>query len=117
MSPLLLLIPVAGAAIYLAWPKGQTQYPPLPPTPGVLPASGGARYMTYIQRIDTGLLAYRAAKIVGGSALTTALAEVKGTLDVVKSMAEADRLQGTITTADMTSINAKIDATKKEIGA
>jgi len=117
MSPLLLLIPLAGVAVYLAWPKGQTQYAPLPPTPGVLPASGGARYMTYVQRIDTGLFAYRTAKIIGGTALTAALAEVKGTLDVVKGMAEADRLQGQITTADMTSINVKIDAAKKEIGA
>lgn len=121
MTPWLLAVPVGAGLLYLLWPKSgpDPRYAPPPPAPGATRVTipGGPRYLTYVQRIDAGLLAYRSAKLIGGPGLTSVLTEFKNTLDVVKNMAAADLAQGQITAADLTSINVKIDAAKKEIGA
>lgn len=124
MNPLLIAVPVLGAgALFLLWPKkaaaaGPSPYTPQPSPAGVGPAfmSGGVRYMTYIQRIDAAAFTWRAVKLIGGTAASSALAELRGTLDVVKGMAFADQARGQLTAQDMAAINAKIDALNKEIG-
>lgn len=113
------LIPVAvvgGVAVYLLT-RGSGATTAYTPAPAAAPAvsSGGARAMTYIQRLDAALLAYQAVKLVGGAAAASALAELKGTLDVVRGMAQADLAQRTITQADMAAIQAKIDELNKKI--
>jgi hypothetical protein len=121
MSPWLLAVPIGAAVIYFVWPKGAAAAPagPSPYTPPPGPAAvspGSARALSYHQRLDGALLAYRAVKLVGGTAAANALAELRGTLDVVKGMAEADLLARRIAQADMDAINAKIAAVRKEIG-
>lgn len=119
MSPWLIAVPIGAAVVYLVWPKSATGAPVSPwakPAPG--PAAivpGGSRALSYLQRLDAALFTYRAVKVVGGTAAAGALAELKGTLDVVKGMAEADLLQGRIVKADMDAIGAKIEAARKEI--
>lgn len=122
MSPWLLVIPIGGAVVYMIL-KGMapakeavtTKYAP-PPGPTVT-QSGGVRALRYLQRLDASLFAFRQARMIGGPAVTTAAAELRGTLDVVRSMAEADLAAERITKQDMDTINSKIEQIKKEIGA
>lgn len=115
------LIPLVGGGAVLVYFLARGMKPETPaavytPPPGA-PAitSGGARYLTYIQRIDTALLTYRAAKAIGASAVVDAARELSGVLDVVKNMAAQDLAAKRITELDMANINAKIEAAKKEI--
>ena len=114
MSPWLLAVPVGAAAVYFLWPKSTQAY--APPAGNRAMGPGGSRAISYLQRLDAALFAYRGTKLIGGTSAANALAEVRGTLDVVKGMAEQDLLQGRIVKADMDAINAKIAAIRKEIG-
>ena len=118
MSPWLLAVPIGAAAVYFLWPKspeaaGAAYVPP----PGQRASgAGGSRAISYLQRLDAALLAYRGTKLIGGAGAASALAELRGTLDVVKGMAEQDLLQGRILKADMDAIDAKINGVRKQIG-
>lgn len=119
VSPLVVAIPlIGGAALYFLWPKkaaGPSPYTPPPGTPAVLP--GGARALTYQNQINSALLAFRAAKMIGGSAVSDAGKTLVGTLDVVSGMVANDFAAKTITAQDKAAIDATIAAAKKEITA
>lgn len=120
MSPWLIAVPVVGGVVFwLATRKAEAApsaaYAPLPPSRPAL-MSGGSRALSYLQRLNAALLAYRAVKVIGGTALANALAELRGTLDVVSGMAENDRLAGGITDQDLAQIKAKVAEIRKEIG-
>lgn len=120
MNPLLLAIPVGVGILYLVWPKGATGAPVVPwgrpPAGPTAVTAGGSRAISYLQRLGAALLAYRAVKFIGGTAAASALSELRGTLDVVKGMAEEDLLKGRIVQQDMTAINARMAEIRKEIG-
>lgn len=104
------------ALIFLLKP-GQAAAQPPPPGPMVPPGQPSpVRALTYAQRIDSALLAWRAVKLVSGPAASAAASVLRSTTDVVKGMAAADAAQGNITAADLASVNAKIDAAIKELG-
>lgn len=120
VSPLVIAVPlIGGAALYLLWPKsppaGPSPYAPAPGSPAV--TSGGARAGTYQQQINAALLAYRAAKFIGGSSVNEAAKQLVGTLDVVSGMVANDVAAKNITAQDKANIDATIAAAKKEIAA
>ena len=115
------LIPVVGiVAVAALWPKAKEK-PSEGVTPGVtatfgtkaLPGSAAAAI--YMQRMDAALAAYRAVKLIGGSAAASALATLKGTLDVVPTLAAKDVASGKITQGEMAAISAKADEIKAQI--
>ena len=114
------LIPVAvvgGVAIYLLTRDSgaaRSVYTPAPSS-GAAVSSGGPRATAYLQRLNAALLAYQAVKLVGGAAAASGLAELKGTLDVVKGMAQTDLAQRDITQTDLNSITARVEEIKKLI--
>lgn len=120
MNPLLIAVPViGGVALYLLWPKskapvGPSPYTPAPGAPAI--TSGGPRALTYQQQINAALLAFRAAKLIGGSAVGDAGKQLVGTLDVVNGMVTADLTAGRVTAADKAAIDVSIAAAKKEVG-
>lgn len=117
MSPWLLAVPIGAAIVYFVWPKSaMAALWSTPPQGPIAASSGGSRALSYLQRLDAALFAYRAVKVVGGTAAASALAELRGTLDVVQGMAETDLLQRRIVQADMDAIKAKIASVRKEIG-
>lgn len=119
--PWLILLPAAGiAAVVLLWPKaekknGVTASWGQPAGGATTITSGGARARRYVQRVTAALGAWQAVRLVGGAAAGSALASLKGTFDVVKSMAQADALAGRITDADLLNVEATIDNAKKQI--
>lgn len=121
MNPLVLAVPIAGAlALYLLWPRQAAAatadlYRPPPPGSGSVTMSGGVRALQYINQIDMALVGYRTAKVIGGAGLASALANLKGVLDVVGGMAAQDLAQRQITPQDLATIQAKVEAAKKEI--
>jgi hypothetical protein len=120
VSPLVVAVPLVGAAaLYLLWPKSTaaapSPYTPAPGSPALM--SGGARALSYQQQINMALLAYRAAKLIGGSGVSDAGKQLVGTLDVVNGMTANDVAQKTITPQDKASIDAAIAAAKKELTA
>ena len=118
MNPLLVAIPVlGGVALYLLWPKSSATPSPYTPPPGT-PAvtSGGPRALTYQNQINTALLAFRAAKLIGRSAVAEAGKTLVGTLDVVSGMVNNDVAAKNITVQDKAAIDASIAAAKKEVG-
>lgn len=120
MNPLLIAVPVIGAgALFLLWPKKAAAAPsPYTPAPGFQAVtSGSARALSYQQQINAALLAYRAAKFIGGSAVSDAAKQLVGTLDVVSGMVLNDQAAGRITSQDKTNIDAAIAFAKKEIAA
>ena len=113
----LLAVPIGAAIVYFVWPKpaGTGPYAPAPGPTVATP--GSVRAMSYLQRLDAALFAYRAVRLVGGTAAASALAELKATLDVVKGMADADLAAGRIVQSDMDAITAKIAAVRKEMAS
>lgn len=116
----MVLIPVVGVIAAIAlWPKeekkpGVTATWGTPGGPSTA-MPGSARAITYMQRLDAGLMAWKAVRLIGGSAAASALATLKGTLDVVPSMALTDVQKGRITEEDMAAISAKVDSIKEQI--
>jgi hypothetical protein len=118
MNPMLILIPVGlGVAGYLILSAKNTVssiYQPPPGSPAL--GSGGARYQSYMDQLNAANIAYAAASIFDSSATSGAAQQLKGTLDVVGNMAQLDLQAKTITQQDLTNIQTKIAALKKQIG-
>lgn len=104
------------ALIFLLKP-GQAAAETPPPGPIVPPGQPSpVRAMTYVQRIDSALLAWRTVKLVSGPAAQAAGSVLRSTTDVVKAMAATDAAKGQITAADLAAVNAKVDSALKELG-
>lgn len=122
--PWLLLIPAAGVVAAIAlWPKPAKAAEPSatetwkePPPGPTATTTGGARARRYLSRLTTAQAAYQAVKLIGGTTAASALAQLKGTLDVVGEMAKADAAADRITAGDLDAINAKIAELKAQIG-
>lgn len=118
--PWLMLIPAAGVVAVIAlWPKkaaaeSSASWSAPPPGPKAV-TPGGPRALQYLSRLTAALATYQAVKLIGGSTAASALAELKGTLDVVGGMAQADAVAGRITQGDLDAINAKIAEMKAQI--
>lgn len=133
MSPLLILIPLGGALAYYLWsaskatgPSPAPRHQPAPRPSGAPPAvrSGGARATSYINQLNTALGIYRTAKLgaaalnlpgVSSAAVSGALKELSGTVDVVSGMAQNDLAAGNITADDKANIDATIAAIRAEM--
>lgn len=99
MNPLL-LIPIAGVAV--------AAYLIISQLSGPVPGSGGTRYQSYIMQIQAAYIAYQTSVAMDPTTSAAASATAKATLGVIQQMAQADLTATTITSSDMTNINAQI---------